>query len=328
MVKILVTGGAGYIGSKIVNDLIDNNYKVVVIDDLSTGHKLLINKKAKFYKSNISNTKKLDLIFKKNKCTHVIHLAAALSVPESQLNPLKYYTNNVLGTENLLKLTVKHKIKFFLFSSTCAVYGNGSQAGIKEESFLLPESNYGKTKLMAEQLVQNYSNKHNVRFGILRYFNVIGADSKLRCGQVKASSLFGVLIKNIISKKYKINLYGNNYDTKDGTCIRDYIDINDLSKLHLLTLKKLKTTKSLILNCGYGKTYSNKKVVNLFSLIVKKKIKISTKPRRKGDVEKIFSNVTKLKKTFPNWTQEFSIRNSIQNSLKWKNVQNEFIKKS
>ena len=253
MSSILVTGGAGYIGSKIVHDLIKQNKKVVVIDNLSTGFKKLVNKKSTFYKIDFS-TKLLKQILKNHKIKTIIHCAASTNVIEANKNKKKYHLNNVLKTKKLLQNIKDQKIDNFIYSSTCAVYGNVKKK-VNENTSLKPVNFYGITKLKAEKLVKKYSKVNNFNYAILRYFNVAGADNKNKIGIYKNN---GQLIKNIassiISEKKIVNIFGNNYQTKDGTCIRDFIHVSDISQIHLLALKKINISNSnLILNCGYGK---------------------------------------------------------------------------
>jgi UDP-glucose 4-epimerase len=317
---LLVTGGAGYIGSKVCNDLIDQGYKVVVIDDLSTGNKLLVNKKAKFFKIDIKDKNKIDRIFNKFNFSTIFHFAASLSVPESEKNPFKYYKNNVLGTENILKQGAIKGIKYFLFSSTCAVYGSCGKEKINESDPTLPESNYGRTKLLAEDLINNYAKQYKFKYAILRYFNVVGADFKLRCGQLSKGALFKNISANVAKNIFKVNVYGNNYDTKDGTCIRDYIDVNDLSELHILSYLRLKKFKSFTINCGYNIGYSVLDIITNFNKIINKDIKIKFLPRRTGDVEKIYCDNSFLRKIFPKWKKSFDIEDSIKNAIAWERI--------
>ena len=319
---LLVTGGAGYIGSKVCNDLLDRGYKVVVIDNLSTGNKLLVNKKAIFFKIDINNKKKINNIFRRYKFDAIFHLAASLSVPESEIYPLKYYNNNVLGTESLLKQCVGNKIKYFIFSSTCAVYGRSEKTKIKETDPTLPESNYGRTKLLAEDLIKNYSRRYKFKYSILRYFNVVGADLKLRCGQLNKGALFKNISANIVKNFFTVSVYGNNYHTKDGTCIRDYIDVNDLSVLHILCYLKLKKFNSFIINCGYNIGFSVLDVIKNFNKSIKKTLKVKFLPRRKGDVEKIYCDNSFLRKIFPEWKRSFNIQYSINKALAWEKIIN------
>ncbi len=317
---ILVTGGAGYIGSKVSTQLIRDKKKVIIIDNLSTGSKFLVNKKAIFIRGDITNYEFLKKKLSKYNIETIFHFAACLSVPESEKNPLKYYINNVNGTENLLKFSKLKKIKKFIFSSTCAVYGNPSNRSVKESDPTIPESNYGKTKLLAEKLIINYSRKIKFKYAILRYFNVVGSDINNSLGQIKGNNLFKELSKNIVNKKFEINLYGNNYSTKDNTCIRDYIDVNDLCDLHVQSYVKLIKKNSFILNCGYNVGYSVKDIINQFSKIAKKKIKIKIKPRRHGDTVAIFCNNNKLKKLFPKWKRKFNILESIKCAVEWEQM--------
>jgi len=317
---LLVTGGAGYIGSKVCNDLIDQGYKVVVIDDLSTGNKLLVNKKAKFFKIDIKDKNKISKVFTKYKFIAIFHFAASMSVPDSEKNPLKYYNNNVLGTENILKQGASNRIKYFIFSSTCAVYGSYGKNKIKETDPTLPENNYGRTKLLAEDLIKNYAKQYKFKFAILRYFNVVGADFKLRCGQLSKGALFKNISKNVTKNIFKVNIYGNNYDTKDGTCIRDYIDVNDLSELHILSYIKLNKFKSFTINCGYNFGFSVLDVINNFNKITNQTIKVKFLPRRAGDIEKIYCDNSFLKKIFPEWNRSFYIEDSIKYALAWEKI--------
>ena len=316
--RVLVTGGAGYIGSKIAYDLTDRDYKVYILDNLSTGYKSLINKKAKFFKGSISDFKLVDSILKKNNIKNIIHLAASLDVGESESKPLKYYKNNVEGTRVLLEAAVKNKIRSFIFSSTCAVYGNSKNKKIKESDSCQPTSFYGKTKHLAELLIKDFSKVFNFSYGILRYFNVVGSDSRLRTGLKKDNDqLFNNLTKCYSNKNSSFYIYGKNYKTIDGTGVRDYISVSDLSKIHILTLEKLiNENKSLILNCGYGKGYSVLSIVKFFEKILRKKINIKYKKKRRGDIEEIYSDNYLLKKTFK--IKIFtSISDIINSHLNW-----------
>lgn len=314
---ILVTGGAGYIGSKICFDLIDKGYKVIIIDNLSTGHRKLINKKSKFYKIDFGDRKSLLKIFAKHKIDSVIHLAASLSVEESMRNPAKYYLNNVVNTKNLLEIFGKFKIKKFIFSSTCAIFGEDIKV-VNSNTIPNPSSHYGITKFMCESMIKNYSKKYNFMYFNLRYFNVVGADKKLRVGPINNSGqLFKNLASNIYKKKYSIKIFGKNYDTKDGTCIRDYIDINDLSKIHLNCLKNSVIKKSTSINCGYGTGYSVLEIVKKFEEIFGKKISIVYQKRRLGDLSEIICSPSKAKSLKSIYSNEYNLSKSVKNSLGW-----------
>ena len=316
--NILVTGGAGYIGSHIVELLLKKNYNVFIIDNLSTGSLQLINKKAKFYKLDISKTKKVRKIIQTNNITSIIHLAAYLSVSESEKKPKKYYKNNVSGTLNLLKACINTKVKVFLFSSTCAVYKDGVLK-VDENTKLSPKSVYGKTKLTGENLIKSYSKKFNFNYGIFRFFNVAGASSSKKIGLIKkADQLFKNLSIAFLKKNPQVYIYGNKYNTPDGTCIRDYIHVSDIADIHIKTLNKIfNVKKSIILNCGYGYGISVLKVINIFKKVTKKKIKIIVKTKRKGDMEKIIS-VSKKLKNFINWKPKYSsLYTMVKSSINW-----------
>jgi UDP-glucose 4-epimerase len=325
---IVVTGGAGYIGSVVVNYLIDLRYKIIVIDNLSTGSLKLVNSEAHFYKCEIKNYKKLSNILKiyKNQISSIFHFAGSLSVSESQKKPLKYFNNNVIGTENVLKLCNLLGIKKFIFSSTCAVYGSPERQKISENSPTVPISNYGRTKLLAEKLVKEFSKKYKFKFAILRYFNVVGGENKNRSGPISGKTIFKVLCENLIKNLYKVNLYGNNYPTKDGSCIRDFIDVNDLAEIHVLSKLKLNRSKSFVLNCGYGEGYSIKEIIKAFSMYLRKNIFINVMPKRDGDVDAIYCDTRKLKKMFPNWKRKSTLLKSVASSIKWeKYIKNNFL---
>jgi UDP-glucose 4-epimerase len=319
MKKILVTGGAGYIGSKIVADLIKEKYKVYIIDNLSTGHKILINKKAFFLKININNKKKLNNYIKKNKITSVVHCAASLDVNESEKKPHKYYINNFINTKKLLEVCIKNNLRNFIFSSTCAVYGNVS-GKVKETLTPRPISVYGRTKLQCEKLIQSLAEKHNFNYGILRYFNVAGSDMVNKIGCInKNNQLIKNISLSIANNKKKISIFGNNYNTKDGTCVRDYIHLADISRIHCTLLNIIsKKNVSYLLNCGYGVGYSVLEIISNFEKILKIKIKKYFLPRRKGDIVKIISSTEKLKKILNiNFNKKIKLKKIIFSSIRW-----------
>ena len=313
----LITGGAGYIGSKFAYDAIDCGLNVIIVDDLSTGNKKLVPKKSIFIKSDISNKKKIKKIFNSYKITQVVHFAASISVSESMKFPLKYYKNNTIATEAFIKICCEHKIKKFIFSSTAAVYGNSKKTIISENNNCFPNSHYGKSKLLAEMILKNYSIRYGFGLGILRYFNVIGADKNMRTGCINnIGQLFKNLSEAIYKKEYKINILGNNYPTKDGTGLRDYIDINDLSLCHLKLLTRLNLKKIITLNCGYNKGYSVLEIIKKFEKISKKKFIILISKRREGDIAKIICNNYKLIR-FLNLKLKTNLQQSIKNSISW-----------
>ncbi len=319
MIKnVLITGGAGYIGSHISEILVKNKKKNIIVDNLSTGFKKLIHKKAKFIKANILDIKKINLIINKNNIDSIIHLAAVLSVGESQKNPKKYERINVKGTKNLLIAMKNTNVRNFVFSSTCAVYSDGLKK-VSENSILKPTSVYGKTKLKGENLIKNFCKKNKINFGILRFFNVAGASDTGKIGQInKGDQLFKNLSLETEKKNPIFKIYGTDYKTKDGTCIRDYIHVSDISELHFKVLKKIdKTKKSKILNCGYSKGISVKEVINEFKKYCNKNLKILEHPRRSGDMVSIISNNNRLFR-FIKWKPKYNKLSLIVKScLKW-----------
>jgi UDP-glucose 4-epimerase len=316
--KILITGGCGYIGSQVAHDLIDQNFDVTIIDNLSTGNKKLAPKKAKLFISDITNKKKIENIFKLKKYDAIFHFAASLNVTESEKKPIKYLKNNCLGTKIILDMIKKFNISKIIFSSTCAVYDEG-QNNISENKKIFPKSIYGLTKIQCEKMIKLYAEKFNFKYAILRYFNVIGSDKKLRTGPINKGSLFKNLVTSYLYKK-KIYIYGNNFNTRDGTCIRDYIDVNDLSNLHLKSFIYLQKKQSFVMNCGYNKPLTVLEIIKSFNKTLKTKIKYFISPKREGEMEKIYANTKLLKKKFPLWRRNYSISQSIINMIKWEKV--------
>ena len=316
MKNILVTGGAGYIGSHIVEELVKKNFlKIFIVDDLSTGHKRLINKKATFIKANINKTQLIKKIILKNKIDTIIHLAAKTIVTESEKKPKLYYKANVLGTSSLLDAAKNSSVKNFLFSSTAAVYGSKIRY-VNEKSKTLPDSVYGKSKLQAEDLVKRNFKKNYI---ILRYFNVVGASPSKKIGLInKYGQLFKNFAVEILKNKPKLSVYGKDYNTKDGTCIRDFIHVSDLADIHLkVLLKASKDNKSVVLNCGYGKGFSVLEVVNNFKKFSKNKVIVKFEKRRKAEIVESVANVTKLKKYLKWRPKFFNLSRMIKNSLDW-----------
>jgi len=318
-VSILITGGLGYIGSQLSYILSDNNLKHIIVDNLSTGHKILKNPKVKLYIEDISNKDKLKKILIENNIKCIMHLAASILVPESMEQPDKYYKNNVINLVELLEAAKEAKIKYFIFSSTCAVYGDIKKNTISENDPKIPTSIYGMNKLTGERLIKFYAEKYKFKYAILRYFNVIGADSKLRTGSVKNTGhLFGNIIDSYLNNKMKISIFGTKYKTIDGSAIRDYIDVQDIAKIHLSAYKKIKTNKkSYEINCGIGNGFSVLKIIKTFEKIIKKKFILIDKKPRPGDTEKLICNTRFLKKTLK-LNLKNNLANSITNAINWK----------
>tara|TARA_Y100001936_G_scaffold211935_1_gene219742 strand:+ start:567 stop:1547 length:981 start_codon:yes stop_codon:yes gene_type:complete len=309
--NILITGGAGYIGRQIINLIDKKKFNIVVVDNLNTTKKNYLPKNIKVEKINILNKKKLEKLFSFYNFDGVIHLAAKCVVSESQKYPDIYYETNIIGTKNVIRYSKKFKVKHFIFSSSCSIYGN-SDGIVKENNKKKPVSYYGKTKLIGENLIKRSFKNTKIKFVILRYFNVVGADLKNKIGEIgDKDRLFNNISKKIINKNFNINIYGNDYKTKDGTCIRDYMHVYDLAKIHLNCLKKFKYIgKSLELNCSYGKGYSVLDIVKSFEKISKRKINLIYKKRRNGDTEKVIASNKKLNQ-FIKWKPKFNKLDSM-----------------
>jgi UDP-glucose 4-epimerase len=316
--NILVTGGAGYIGSHIVEQLIKNKENVIILDNLVTGYKKLINKKAKFVKADIKNKSKIKRIIKDYNISSIIHLAAYLNVSEAENNKKNYYQNNIIGTKNLLEVCKNSNVENIIFSSSCSIYGD-VKGPVNENRKANPQGYYAYTKYKSEELIKKFSKQSKFKYGILRYFNVAGASPSGKIGEIEKSH--GHLIKNLaiqsLKKKPKIKIFGNDYSTKDGTCIRDYVHVSDLADIHIKGLKYLKDNKkSFVLNCGYGKGYSVKQIVDIFKKI-KKGVDVQYQKRRPGDIAQVYADTKKFKKILK-WRPKYNnIRLIIQSAIKW-----------
>ena len=316
--KILITGGAGYIGAHISEELVKRKKKIFIVDNLSTGFRKLINKKAKFFKVDILNKKKVREIILKNQIDSVIHLAANLIIGEGEKFPKKYFKNNVLGTKNLLEACKNTSIKNFVFSSTAAIYKDG-QYKVSETSAVKPKSIYGKTKIRAEKIIKSFCKKNKINYCILRYFNIAGSSPSGKIGPInKSDHLFKNFSKEIMKKKPLLKIYGNNYNTKDGSCVRDFIHVSDIADIHLKVLERINLLKkSKILNCGYNRGVSVLEVAKEFDKQASKKVKIVITQRRKGDLVKIIASNRQLKK-FIKWKPKFNnLSKIVKSCIKW-----------
>jgi UDP-glucose 4-epimerase len=322
MKNILITGGAGYIGSHIAEVLNKSKKKIFIVDNLSTGFKKLINKKNVFYKVNISNTKEIRNIIIKNKIDSVIHLAGSLIISVGEKYPKLYYKNNVLGTKSVLSACKNTFVKNFIFSSTAAVYKD-TQKVVHEESKVQPKSVYGQTKMKAEKLIILNCKKLKINYAILRYFNVCGASPTGKIGLIaKTDSLFKNIAVSLMKKKPIIKIYGKDYNTPDGTTIRDYIHVSDLADVHYKILKKISQSgKSTIVNCGYFRGISVKKVINEFQKHSKKKINILYHKRRAGDLSMIIANNQKLKKIIRWKPKYYKLSTIVKSCIQWEKKQ-------
>jgi len=319
--NILITGGAGYIGSHIVEKLVKTNANVFILDNLITGYKKLINKKAFFIKGDIGDFAKVKNIIIKNNINNIIHLAAHLNISEAEKYKKKYNLNNIKGTLKLIKACKNSNVRNIVFSSSCAVYGN-INGSVNEKKKPNPQGYYAYTKYKGEQIIKKYAKKYNYRYAILRYFNVAGASNSNKIGEIQRS--YGHLIKNLaiqsLKKQPKIFIYGNDYDTKDGTCIRDYVHVSDLADIHIKSLKYINTrSKSLTLNCGYGKGYSVLDIVNIFKKM-NKKVAINFTKKRTGDVTKVYADIKKIKKILKWKPKHNNLKEIIKSAFKWEKI--------
>lgn len=284
--KVLVSGGAGYIGSHAVVQLLDKQYDVVVVDNLSTGHQWAVDKRAPFYQCDIRNKKDLDKIFKKEKIDVVMQFAADIVVADSEKNPLKYYDNNVYGTISLLQTMLENNVKNIIFSSTAAVYGNTEKVPVEEKDPLDPISPYGATKAFVERILDDCRKAYGLNYCVFRYFNVAGAHEKYPIGQnvKKNTALIPIILEVASGERDFIGIFGNDYDTKDGTGIRDFIHVVDLVDAHILGINKLLKNESAIYNLGNGQGFSVLEMIEAARKVTGHPIPTKISPRRDGDI--------------------------------------------
>ncbi len=318
--NILVTGGAGYIGSHVTNLLIDKGYNVTVIDNLITGNKELVNKKANFINCDITDENIINNLIKKNKFEIVIHFAGLIRVDESVEQPERYNEFNFEKAKIFLDSCFKNNLKKVIFSSTASVYGNPKRLNVSEEDDLNPLNPYAETKLKLENYLINKSKSDNIRYIILRYFNVAGADEKLRSGLISKYSthLIKIASEVAVNKRDEMIINGDDYDTKDGTAVRDYIHVSDLADIHLASAEYLnKNNSSNIFNCGYGKGFSVKEVIETFNKILDKKIKFKIGPRRPGDSKHVVADPKKFMRTL-SWKPKYNdLKYILKTAYEW-----------
>jgi UDP-glucose 4-epimerase len=297
--RILISGGAGFIGGVLSYKLYDEKIDYAVIDNLCTSFKKNLPRDTIFYKGNINNETLLQKILSEFKPTHIVHLAASLNVSESELNKKKYYINNIKNSKVFLNFFIRNGIKNYIFASTAAVYNKNSSSKKIEDKNLAPSNYYGKTKLIIEKYILNYKKKFNLNVKILRFFNVVGADHKLRSGSLskKSNQLFNCLSMSIKNRKI-FHIFGNNLKTKDGTCVRDYVDVIDLVKVIIFFIKSRTIYKYNIFNIGTNKGHSVLEVLNLFNKILNKNITYLFLKKRKGDPTHSVCSNSRLKNIY------------------------------
>lgn len=319
MSRILVTGGAGYIGGFMVKRLLDDGYEVTVVDSLERGHKDLLDPRAEFIQGNLLDDTLLSQTFEKREFDTVMHFAAYIAVGESMQDPGKYFTNNVFSTIKLLDQMHKHGIKRFIFSSTGTVYGTPQKNPIPEDHLKNPENPYAESKLMVEKILHWYYEIHGIGSAVLRYFNASGAAMDASRGENHDPETH--LIPNAIYaalEQKEFTMFGNDYKTPDGTCIRDYIHVLDLIEAHIITLKKLqKENKTYIYNVGTGKGSSNKEVIDMVKKVSGLDFPVVVKERREGDVAETVADATRIRQELGFEPKYSDLETIIKTAWEW-----------
>jgi UDP-glucose 4-epimerase len=317
---ILVTGGAGYIGSHMVYELIDLGEAVVVVDNLSTGDRSLLPDSVPLIEGSTGDWELISRVLRDYEVSGIIHFAASVVVPESLRDPLGYYRNNTLNTCKLLDIAVQSKVKNFIFSSTAAVYGNAERVPVREDDFLRPLSPYGNSKLMCEVMLRDSAQAYGLRYVVLRYFNVAGADPKGRTGQAtpQATHLIKVACEAAVGKRSKVEVFGSDYPTPDGTGVRDYIHVSDLAQAHLAALSYLRNGgASDTFNCGYGRGVSVGEVLSAVKRISGVEFPTVAAARRPGDPALLIADTTRIR-TALQWMPRFQDLDTIvSHALAW-----------
>jgi UDP-glucose 4-epimerase len=316
----LITGGAGYIGSHMVYALADAGEQVVVLDNLSTGFDWAVAKGVPLLVGESGDQARVADIIRHHGVDAIIHFAASIVVPDSVRDPLSYYRNNTVNSRALMECAIKNGVRYFIFSSTAAVYGNPAQIPVREDSPTQPISPYGWSKLMTETMLRDASNAHGLSHVILRYFNVAGADPKGRAGQSTngATHLIKVAVETALGLRPKLNVFGTDYETPDGTCIRDYIHVSDLVSAHCDALHHLRSgAPSSTLNCGYGHGFSVREVIEAVKRVSGVDFKVESAARREGDPAQIVADAAQIRKEIK-WQPRFDDLSTIVNhALAW-----------
>jgi UDP-glucose 4-epimerase len=310
---ILVTGGAGYIGSHMVHELVDAGEPVVVLDNLSTGFRFLVPGEVPFVAGSTGDRDLVAQTIAHHGVKSIIHFAASIVVPDSVRDPLGYYSNNTMNTCALLDVAIKAGVQQFIFSSTAAVYGNAEHVPVREDATTAPISPYGTSKLMSEIMLHDAGAAHGLRFVILRYFNVAGADPKLRTGQSTPMSthLIKVACEAALGKRPKIDVFGTDYPTPDGTCIRDYIHVTDLARAHSAALAYLRRGgANATFNCGYGHGTSVLQVIEAVRRVSRRDFPVEIAGRRPGDPPALVADVGRIRSTL-DWQPQFEELDTI-----------------
>jgi UDP-glucose 4-epimerase len=317
---VLVTGGAGYIGSHTVRALVDAGASVVVVDNLSTGFSQFLPEGVPLFIGDAADENLIEGVIAQHNVSSIIHFAGSVVVPDSMRDPLGYYRNNTMTTRNLLNAAVKCNINHFIFSSTAAVYGNPDTMPVSEEVPTRPLSPYGSSKLMTEIMLHDVATAHGMNYVVLRYFNVAGADPQCRIGLATAGAthLLKIAVEAATGQRAKIDVFGTDYPTQDGSCIRDFIHVSDLAQAHLAALSYLDNGgRSATLNCGYGRGYSVLETIEAVRRASGRNFAVQYADRRPGDIMTMIADTTRIRATL-DWTPQYDNLDTIaRHALAW-----------
>jgi len=320
--KVLVTGGAGYIGSHVVRQLGEAGHDIVVFDNLSTGHRWAITY-GELVEGDLADEALLDEVFRVHGFDAVLHFAANIVVPESVANPLKYYANNTRNTLNLLKAIEKHQVPYMVFSSTAAVYGMPDAEVLTEDMPLAPINPYGASKMMSERMIMDLAHASGLRYVILRYFNVAGADLEGRIGQAtpEATHLIKVASECVAGVRDGMKIFGTDYDTRDGTCVRDYIHVEDLAKAHVMALDYMaRGGESEVLNCGYGRGFTVREVIDTVKRESGADFPVELVGRRAGDPVALMADNQRIRQVL-GWAPDHDdLAVIVRSALNWEKI--------
>jgi UDP-glucose 4-epimerase len=317
--KVLVTGGAGYIGSHVVELLLEKGYEVVVYDNLCAGYRAAVHRDATFVQGDILNEEELRACFAEHTFDGIMHFASHIAVGESMEKPFKFFRDNVVGVMNVLEQAVKHDVKRFILSSTAALFGDPERVPISEDERLVPGSVYGETKHFAERMLLWMDRVYGLKYCALRYFNACGAhpDGHIGEGHVPETHLIPLVLQVALGQREQIAIYGDDYDTPDGTCIRDYIHVLDLGDAHILALESLADGVSRAYNLGSGSGYSVKEVIETCRKVTGHPIPAVVAPRRDGDLARLVADSTKIRQEL-GWNPEFPhLEQIVETAWNW-----------
>ncbi|WP_417500599.1 UDP-glucose 4-epimerase GalE [Marinobacter sp.] len=320
--KVLVTGGAGYIGSHVVRQLAEAGHDIVVFDNLSTGYRWAVTA-GELVVGDLANEAEIDRVFSSHKFEAVLHFAANIVVPESVADPLKYYSNNTRNTLNLLKAVDKYKVPYMVFSSTAAVYGMPEQTVLTEDLPLAPINPYGASKMMSERMITDYAAASDLNYVVLRYFNVAGANPDGLLGQAtpEATHLIKVACECATGQRDGMSIFGADYDTRDGTCVRDYIHVEDLASAHVMALDYMaEGGQSKIMNCGYGRGFTVREVIDVVREQSGAEFPVVEAGRRAGDPAALMADNALIKETL-GWQPAYdNLETIVSTALAWEAI--------